>query len=234
VVSGFDQISSVWRSRVLDTKPAAVLALQRLFKTPTATLNAWLFDDSGTSSRPHPMSNVQDAHRLYYHTHRSTHAFMTGKSLKAFGDHFQNLLMEYISKQNIGSDWVEIDDLYTFIQTALSTAAVEAMCGPVLLALNPNWIQDFWEFDNSLPRFLGGLPWLFARKGWNARQRCLDGVKAWHKYAKQHFDESSVAEDGFDPYWGSSLMRSRQAIWDKIEAIDENGRASEDLGILWG
>ena len=235
VVSGAAHVSAVWRSRVLDTKPAAVLALTRLFATPARALRFWAEDDSGTNPRPHPHSRpVPSDQRLYYHTHRTTHAFMTGKSLKQFADRFQGLLVGWLDRQPIGAEWTELEDLHGFVQTMLATAGVEAMCGPTLLRLNPGWVHDFWTFDAYLPKFLGGLPWLRARTGYLARRRCLEGIKAWHRYAQQHFDPSQIAADGHDPCFGSSLMRSRQEMWAKMPAMDADAAASEDLGIIWG
>ena len=235
IVSGAAHVSAIWRSRVLDTKPAAVLALTRLFATPARALRFWADDDSGTNPRPHPHSNpVASDQRLYFHTHRTTHAFMTGKSLKQFADRFQGLLVGWLERQPIGAEWTELEDLHGFVQTMLATAGVEAMCGPTLLKLCPNWVDDFWLFDSYLPKFLGGLPWLRARKGYYARQRCLDGIKAWHRHAQTHFDPAQVEADGTDPFFGSSLMRSRQEMWAKMPAMDTDAIASEDLGILWG
>ena len=235
VVSGAAHVSAVWRSRILDTKPAAVLALTRLFATPRRALKFWADDDSGTNPRPHPTSSVAPDHRLYYHTHRTTHAFMTGRSLQQFADRFQGLLVDWLDAQPISHEgWTDLPDLHAFVQTMLATAGVQAMCGPVLLRLSPTWVDDFWTFDKSLPKFLGGMPWLRARKGYNARKRCLDGIKAWHRYAQEHFDASQITPDGHDPSYGSSLMRSRQEMWAKMPAMDADACASEDLGIIWG
>ena len=139
-----------------------------------------------------------------------------------------------MSEKHIGNDWVEMPDFYSFVQILVSTAAVEAMCGPYLLKLNPTWIQDFWQFDKSLPKFLSGFPRLFARSAYKARGRCLEGIKVWHRYAQENFDESCIRPDGYDPFFGSSLMRSRQKIWAGMEPMDADAIASEDLGILWG
>lgn len=145
---------------------------------------------------------------------------------------FQNLLLRQISEQHIGSHLVEMPDFYSFIQIMISAAAVEAMCGPALLKLNPTWIQDFWEFDKSIPKFLGGFPRLFARAAYKARGRCLEGIKTWHKYAHDSFDESCVEPDDYDPFFGSYLMRSRQKVWAKMKPMDADTMASDDLGIL--
>lgn len=234
VISGFDNLSAVWRANALDTKPAACLALQRFFHTPTAALKFWMADNSGASINPHPDSNVRPENRIYFHTNRSTHEFMAGKGLKLFANRFQDLLLKQVSKTNIGNEWLEMPDLYSFVQVTLSTAAVEALCGPALLKLSPTWIQDFWEFDKSLPKFLSRFPRLFAPAAYKARGRCLEGIKSWHKYAQENFDESCIEPDGFDPFFGSSLMRSRQKIWANMEPMDADAIASEDLGILWG
>ena len=158
---------------------------------------------------------------------------MNGNTLTPFSNRFQSILLKHIENENISSEWTQMPDLFSFLQILVSTSAIEAMCGPALIRMNPKWIQEFWEFDRSLPYFLKGYPRWFAPKAWAARQRILDGVKKWHTYAKARFDESCIDEDGHDPFFGTQLIRQRQEYFGEMEFMDADAMAAEDLGLIW-
>ena len=161
MISGFDAVNAVWKAKCLDSKPAVCIAMQRFFGTPKAALQFYNADDSGISLQPHPRSKIDQKHRVYYHTHKVTQGFMTGPGLALFTNRFQTLLKMQVSNSGVDQTWQEIPDLFSFLRDMLSTAAITTMCGPSLLALSPNLVQDLWEFDRSLPYFFKGYPsWL--------------------------------------------------------------------------
>lgn len=207
--------------------------MERFFGTTKRALRFYNEDDSGISLQPHPESRIEPEHRVYYHTHKVTQEFMSGPGLAVFTSRFQDSLRTQISKSEINENWVELPDLFSFLRDMLSTAAVTTMCGPSLLALSPNMVQDLWDFDRSLPSFFKGYPRWLAPKAWKSRQRCLDNFKRWQAFAAQNFDNSCIGKDGHDPYYGAPLMRSRQEYFSKMESLDQDALASENVGLMW-
>ncbi|MCJ1307351.1 hypothetical protein MMC25_000997 [Agyrium rufum] len=234
MISGFDAVTAVWRAKCLDSKPAVCIAMERFFGTPKEALEFYGADDSGISLQPHPMSQVERQHRVYFHTHKVTQGFMTGPGLAHFTDRFQSLLKQQIDHSGVKSgEWIEMPCFFSFLRDMLSTAAITTMCGPSLLEVSPTLISDLWEFDRSLPYFFKGYPKWLAPKAWAARKRCLDGMKRWHQHAVNNFTEDAIEEDGHDKYYGAPLMRSRQEYFSKMESLNADALASENIGLMW-
>ena len=234
VISGSENIVSVWKSKDLDSKPAVCLVMDRFFCMPKKALKSYYTDISGIRYRPHPNSQMSPEDRIYYHTHRATHGFMSGKSLAGFADRFQSILLQHLGSGVVGGHWITRPDLFEFIQVVISTAAIEAMCGPLLSALSPNFIEDFWAFDRSLLYHLKGYPEWLSPGIWKTRRRCLQALKLWHQQARERFHESYIELDGHDPFFGSPLIRERQKYFSKMSAMNADAMASEDFGLIWG
>ena len=126
-----------------------------------------------------------------------------------------------------------IEDLRTFFQSHIATAVLDMMCGRNFLKLNPDFVDTFWKFDQHFPALMMGLTKWTAPAALIARDGCIEAIEKWHSFAADNFDPSTIDEDGFDPSWGSELFRGRQAVWKKLERMDANAKACEDLGIIW-
>ncbi|KAI0426323.1 hypothetical protein F5Y09DRAFT_345836 [Xylaria sp. FL1042] len=70
---------------------------------------------------------------------------------------------------------------------------------------------------------------------YRAREKFADHMRKWHGYARQHFNESSIYEDGDnDPFWGSAFIRNRHSIFSKVGAHREDAIIALDLGLCFG
>lgn len=233
MISGFDAINAVWKSRCLDSKPGVCISMDRFFGTSKTALKFYNADDSGIGLHPHPNSNVEEAHRIHYFTHKVTKGFMSGPGLRILTNRFQALLKLQISESGIDENWTELPDFFSFISNMVTTAAITSMCGPSLLELNPNFIQDLWEFDRSLPYFFKGYPSWLAPNAWKGRKKCLESMKTWHTFAKSRFSDSCIDADGHDRYFGTPLMRARQQYFSKMPMLSDDDIASENIGLIW-
>lgn len=61
----------------------------------------------------------------------------------------------------------------------------------------------------------------------------LNAVKIWQQHARDNFDDTAVAADGDDPFWGSSFFRERQEMFLEMDGFDYDAIASEDFGAIW-
>lgn len=136
---------------------------------------------------------------------------------------------------SIGSQWIELPDLWPFVQNKVFPAITEALCGSFILSLNPTLMDDFWAFDRSVPTLLKGLPLWFSPGAYKKRDKMLNNIKKWHAYANEHSDRSKTAPDDpdWDPYFGSKYVKARQIFLHKIDIMNADGRASEDLGLMF-
>ena len=126
-------------------------------------------------------------------------------------------------------------DLLKFFRTVHGAALLQAVFGPSLLEINPNFIEDAWKFDDSIPWLARMIPSFVNPKPHRMRQRVRDQLKKWYKYAREHFTENSIYEDrDGDPYWGSELIRYQQKMYLQANNYDDDALASADLALVWG
>ena len=135
----------------------------------------------------------------------------------------------------IGLEWVELPDLWLFIQNLVFPASTETLCGSFILSLNPNLTQEFWAFDQTVPALVKGFPRWSVPGAYKARDKMLSNIKRWHQFANEHSDVFKTGSDqpDWDPYFGSKFVKTRQKFLTEIEIMDADGRASEDLGLLF-
>lgn len=233
MISGFDAINAVWKAKSLDSKPGVCISMERFFGASKAALQFYDADDSGIGPQPHPNSSVEEAHRIHYITHKAAKGFMTGPGLRILTNRFQALLKSQISKSGIDENWTELPDFFSFFRDMISNAAITAMCGPSLLELNPNLIQDLWEFDRYLPYLFKGYPSWLAPNAWKSRKRCLESLKTWQTFAKNNFNDSCIEADGHDRYFGAPLMRARQQYFSQMPMLNDDDVASQNIGLIW-
>ena len=196
-------------------------------------MEVYLGDSSGINPKPHPNSNLATKDRYYYQNRKAIVGFFNGPGLKSMGNRFATLLTEEIHHLNVGHQWTEYEDLYNFIQKLLIRPAVEAMCGPILFHQNPAFGDDFWNLDHDILYFFKSYPKWLAPSAHRNRAKLLKNVKDWHAAAHRNFEESHIESDGHDRFFGSPLMRIRQEYLSRIDALDAEAKASQDLGLLW-
>ncbi|KAL8698457.1 MAG: hypothetical protein Q9224_001843 [Gallowayella concinna] len=232
-VTGANNIARLWRCKDLDASAVTSFSLKQFFLTPEKSMEVYLGDDSGISPQPHPLSNIAEKNRYYYQNRKAIVGFFNGPGLMSMGNRFSHLLVNEIHRLEVPDDWINETDLYSFVLRVVIGPAVEAMCGPVLLEENPNFGNDFWKMDHDIFYFFKGYPKWLAPSAFQNRIKLLNGVKHWHTFARSHFDATCIESDGHDRFYGSPLMRSRQQYLTKIDCLDADAIASQDLGLLW-
>lgn len=236
LVSSADHFTSLFKaSRSMSTKSGVLLALENIFGTPSNVIPFYAADDSGVNVAPLPGSKVKAEHRLNYHQVRAAHKHLSGPGLVHMTERFLMILRRRMDESQIGSEWIEMPDLYRFLQTEVFHAAVEAMCGSYLLSQNPTFVEDFWEFDRSAPTLFKALPRWISPKPYEVRGRLLEAIKKWHKLAHANSDCTKIGADDteWDPYFGSKLIRARQEYCLGMEFMNADALAAEDLGLIF-
>ena len=236
IVSGSDNIVTLFKSsRSMSTKPGMIIALRNIFGTSPKTISFYASDDTGMSTKPYPGSTCRVEHRIIYYQQNAAHQHLTGPGLLSMAERYMKVLAEQLSDLKLGEDWTDFADLYEFLQIQVAKASIEAMCGKHILRLNPTFIEDFWAFDRSVGTLLKGLPrWLCPRQ-YSARDKILSGIKKWHAFAHMHSDCNRTASNDpdWEPFFGHKLVRERQKYSMKMDAMDADARASEDLGLIF-
>lgn len=136
---------------------------------------------------------------------------------------------------SIGSEWMELPDLWVFIRNLVFVTSTETLCGSFILSLNPTLNEDFWAYDQSVPTLLKGLPRFLAPGAYKRRDKMLNSIKKWHKFANEQCNifKTELDQPEWDSYFGSKFVKARQRFLSEIEVMDADGLASEDLGLLF-
>ena len=234
VVSGPELIQALFKEPSLHTKAYRSLSIINILGIPRHAIDWWIQDDSGHHAQPHPESKIPAHLRIeYLHTALSLR-FLTGRSLASFSLRFTTTLRDGLqSYASTNSDWRECPDLFAFMQAHLFPPAVEAMCGTKLLAINPDFVREYWAFNKNLPLLAKGYPrWLYPF-AYSARDKCLQSIKKWHKTVSSALQAPVIDPKEWVPEYGAEFIKSRHEIWSKMPFMDANAMAGEDLGMIW-
>lgn len=133
---------------------------------PAKALSLYDKDDSGGGRVPCPGSNVEARNRVDYRVFESIGQFLEGRGLLPFWGRFVESITQQLHglHDRIGSSAENHVDLMKFIGDEATTVILNALCGPYLLRLNPNFLQDFWDFDRNLQTYLQGIYIILERK----------------------------------------------------------------------
>ena len=234
-VSGPKNVALIFRrSKDFAAKASVVIAMDRLFGSPQRTVRFYDDDNSGMEMVPHSYSNVREEDRIHHIVHVQVIKYLSGNGLKPMTQRFMENMGRQIFTSGVGSEWLEMDDLFGFCQVKLLEASLDAMFGPYLTALNPNFVDDYWKFDQSTAYLLKGFPKWIVPQSWKARQRCLDSLKKYNAYAnKLHDGDGRKDYEGLDPFFGTEFIRQRKEAMSKMGTFDEDAIAAEDLAIMW-
>ncbi|CAD6447086.1 81f82b88-dd2c-49ed-b7e7-e04fa06feb2e [Sclerotinia trifoliorum] len=238
-VSGPEYILKLFRgSRELTAVPAMAAIVERIFGSPPEASSVLLNDNTGTSAQPLPDTNPLPADQRYHHlSHQGFSDNLTGVRLAELVTRFLENLNTELDNLDTGTDeWLEIPDLYTFIQNTIFNANTRALCGTHIFEVIPTLTEDFWNFDSQVAGPLKGIPRFFIPGAYKIRDKMVEGILAWHKSAEAHIDRSGeeLENKSWEPYYGSKLFRDRARFLSKINGFGDQARAANDLGLIWG
>jgi hypothetical protein len=103
--------------------------------------------------------------------------------------------------------------------------------GPSIVRLNPNFTRDIWDYIEAIPVLLMGYPRWIALKSYGVRDRVLNGIKKWHRFAVEHSDPTKL-DDDWDEIWGSQYLRARYNFRQVIDDIDADAHVSNYLALM--
>ncbi|THV97343.1 cytochrome P450 [Aureobasidium pullulans] len=236
-ISGPKNVFSLFRqSRKFSAKASVVIAIDRLFGTPKHLVPSFYdHDDTGYDGKPDSGSRDVAPHLRIHHTvHVQVIKYLSGSGLKPM----TNKLMENIAKtmlsSGIGGVWLEMEDLFDFCKLKLLHASINSMFGEYLTALHPDFVDDYWKFDDCTTTLVKGFPSFMVPRSWAARRKCLDSLKHWKAYVEKLVDaDGRTFYEGLDPHFGSQFIRQRHEGFNKMEPMNADSIASEDLAIMW-
>ncbi|OTA99392.1 hypothetical protein M426DRAFT_257036 [Hypoxylon sp. CI-4A] len=228
-----DTIRRISRQSMISS-PSTVYTytLSKFFGMPAASLGTYRADDSGPQPKPRPGSNVPPQDRIYHHLHSGFSKAWSGAGLVPTTTRFFHAFRSNINEWNLSESWTEVDNFSQSFQTAVSSSLIQAVFGPTLLEIHPDFIENLGKFDEAIPWLAKGIP-SFIIPGAHVRDTLRGQFKSWYVYARQAFDGSCIDADGDgDPFWGSESTRHRHRVLSQI-GHDDDSLSAADLCLAW-
>ena len=223
VVSGAEYLNAIWKNTKGMTSTNGInIALSNMFDTPKQDMMFFEADKSGITHDPHPKSLTRPEDRVFYLMHKATVDCLAGSHITIATEKFQAALKRRIEAISVRDEWVEMDDLFSFLRPLISYSTIEAMCGAKFLIMFPDFPDNFWTFNKTMPKLLQGWPRWAMPAAWQARDRCISTMRQWRKISN---------ESTFD---GNAMILRRWSYFSKMQGLSDDGVACSDLGILWG
>lgn len=192
-------------------------------------------DNSGIKFRPEPDSNVAPHNRIDHLTHQGFHQFLAGKKLSCFYQRWSQSLDTRFQRLEIENKWLDSPSMVDFWMIPLVASMNEALTGPLLESLNPNFTQDFISYFPHVHSLMSGLAKWCIPQAYRKRDVLMANVRQWHAIARMRFRESDIFGDGDgDPWWGCEAIRERQKYLKTVDNWDDEAIAASDFGLLWG
>lgn len=229
VISGPESVQAMFRNtRDLSTTSRSLTIMQNAFGCPPHLVEQF---------RPRPLvDGVQDP--IEQAIHRGVQTGLMGPQLDVLADRFQAALLENLHTAQvggtpIGDDWVHLPDLCSFVQEKVAESGIGMFFGPYMILLNPGIVQDFWRWDGYVRLMFMGMPRWLIPEAYRLRERMVQNIRRWQKHASDNFQGPEPDGNEWEPFYGSKLVRHRQALHRERGITDETARAAENLALMW-
>lgn len=234
LVHGAKNIAEAFRAKSLSVTWSMGFVLRHCFGMSGHAASIYFKDTSGPGKKPNLGSKTKPSDRIYYKTHETLLDGLLRQGLAPMTDRLEVEMRVSISSLQISDDWTNFPDLLKFYQLFLGTAVIKTVFGSTILSLNPDFVQDLWDFDEVVMSLAKRLPILFAPKAYWRRRKLLHSIKRWHTYARTHSaGYESVGDQDGDPYWGCKMIRDRYEALCDSENQDHDSVAATDLAFIW-
>ena len=104
--------------------------LKQIFGMPERALKLYIADNSGCFEEPNLSTAVKPQNRVDHIMHKAIRRFLSGPGLDPLFNRFTDNVIGRLQGLEIGNEWIELEDLWGFFKSKITSAAIEAVCGP--------------------------------------------------------------------------------------------------------
>lgn len=239
LVQGSKNISSIFRNSGLIVTGAMAVVLKHCFGMDQKAVDTYAYDTSGCKIQPIPGSKVPWSGRASYYTHKSLVEGLLGDGIAPLAERIEALFFSALKDAvPISSEWTYEWDMTDFFEENLSSAILQALYGPLLIKQDPEFVRNLWKYDKGIMGLIRRLPSWMTPKMCRRRDELVNSIMRWHQQAIELSECDSRPNhghqrDGFDPYWGTAMMRERYKALLAVDGQDPKSVASTDLAFIW-
>ncbi|KAL6711448.1 hypothetical protein ACN47E_004382 [Coniothyrium glycines] len=162
--------------------------------------------------------------------------YLTGGLLVALADeHMSTLSRSMHDKMFQVGTWTFIEDFSSFFQQVVTKCTMETLFGSAFLKQYPNFVKDFWQFDDAMESYIPGMPRILQSRAHEApRERLLYGIEKWLKAVHGGSESARIGVDDpiRDKYRGSKFVQEADDSFARSVDPDFRARAVQLLIII--
>ncbi|KAI1100576.1 putative cytochrome P450 [Jackrogersella minutella] len=209
LISGPQCLQVMFSSRELSYEEIFVRhAFPKFWKFSSEEVEHFARDKSGSGRIPLPGTGTTPPDQRFWAARHHVHHDFLGRPnqfkpiIDAFGEQFSRMNEKF----PLG-EWTTIS-VINFCKCEVAECAISTLFGPNVLALNPDFLDAFWEFDAVFFNLILGLPRWITPRPFNAHDRYLSMIDRHLTAALEHFDWNGPdAEALWEPCFGARICR---------------------------
>lgn len=176
-----------------------------------------------------------EKNRIDHLTHEGFKSAFSGPGLAPMTQRYMSILEQKLDGLAFSTEWTDVPDLLHFFRIVHGAALLEVVFSLSLTKVNPTFLQDGWQFDNSVPLLARLVPSFLFPEPYRVRKSLHSQFEQWYVHTREGFSQSYISEGGDgDPYWGSELIRNQQRMYLQVDDYDDDALAAADLALVWG
>ncbi|OTA55082.1 cytochrome P450 [Hypoxylon sp. EC38] len=192
-------------------------------------------DKTGRKKVPNAGSESTPESQRHWYNHHQIYAkyLSSAKYTEILADTFFRFFSERLNDGHPLQTWTSVR-LYDFMKHAMAESAIKSMFGTVLLEVNPDLLECYWEFDEVAGILVWGLPRFLIPRAYKIRERLHNMTKKQTEIAYEEFKwDGPEADSDWDPYWGSRFAREI-ARWLKEAGFSVRTASGHTMATLFG
>ncbi|EMD62425.1 hypothetical protein COCSADRAFT_220670 [Bipolaris sorokiniana ND90Pr] len=216
---------------------AQTFIASQLFGMPKRAAQLFQQDDSGYAATPLPNSRVEGKNRICYRDRKILLDMLQGSEvagvIERFRDAFEKRMMRIWEDMKDEEEWVEEEDFWAFLTREVTPAAIEALCGKVLVEeVDGEFVRKFWAFDEWVPAITKGAPaWLFPG-AYRVRDKLLGSLVEWRRVLLERRQQRQQGSHGDEADNASPSMMAKMDLLE-VDGWSVQAIAASDLGLIW-
>ncbi|OTA83400.1 hypothetical protein M434DRAFT_83944 [Hypoxylon sp. CO27-5] len=236
MITGAKNISKLFSPpHIMDPNMFHTLLMDKHWGMSKEEMKKFENDKTGRTKVPIPgTESTPESERHWYNHHQIYAKYLSSaKYTEILADTFFRFFSERLNDGHPLQTWTSVK-LYDFMKKAMAESAIKSMFGTVLLEVNPDLLECYWEFDEVAGVLVWGLPRFLIPRAYKIRERLHNMTKKQTALAYEKFNwDGPEAESDWDPYWGSRFAREI-ARWLREAGFSVRSASGHTMATLFG
>jgi hypothetical protein len=184
------------------------IGFPKLYRMSNDEIQRFANDKSGHKETPLPgTEDIPPEQRYWASKYHVLYDFLNRPHhVKPIVDEFERQFSRVVEKYPVG-EWATLS-INELTRGDFTRCAITTLFGPSILALNPDFLDAFWGYDDYVSVLVYGFPeWLYPAP-FRASDRFLDRIEKYVEAGLKNFDWDGPNIDAqWEPHFGTRITR---------------------------